>query len=485
MALRSRLAGRGRAATASAFLLLALLFGGGGIPTPMTELVVELGAVVALIAWLWIDRPDDTRAAVAMIAVAVLVVALPLLQLIPLPPGIWQGLPGRETTVAALSLIGEQNSWRPLSLTPSRTASSLLSLGPPILVLLMTAALPARDRWWPVATIAGVGLLSVVVGAGQLASDSSGLLRFYDKSHEGWLIGFQANRNATVDVLLIAMLACAAFARRVLGRTAPANPRSRRARGSDATMRTLGWAGLAIALLMLGVVLTGSRAGIALSLFVLPIVLAILHNGRAVSRRLLAIGAGLLAVVAALGWFALQSVPALRKVVARFDFAGEFRPELWTDTAFAIGQFWPWGGGMGSFIPLLNAAERLEVVDPTKPNRAHNDYLEFVLEAGLPGIVVLIAVAAIAGWCFWRAWRRETLPRIQLLFAGGTAFVIGAHSLADYPLRSLSLACLLACAVGMLAPPRGILQKSARRDGHETDGAERSGRRVRGTGRTR
>jgi O-antigen ligase len=212
---------------------------------------------------------------------------------------------------------------------------------------------------------------------------------------------------------------------------------------------------IADGVMVLGLVMAGSRAGIAL----LPLVLifqylimqpgARIHWGKAGASALVAAG------LSAAAYFALRDNRAIAAIIGRFDFTGEFRPELWRDSLYALGRFWPVGSGQGTFVPVIMAAERLEVVDPTLPNRAHNDYLEFVLEAGLPGAMVLAVLSVIVLYLAWRALRHPPAgSRTQTLFALGTLAVLGLHSLVDYPLRSMALAAVVATAVGLLIPPR-------------------------------
>jgi hypothetical protein len=122
---------------------------------------------------------------------------------------VWQALPGREIERAALDLIGASASWRPLSLSPSRTLASLLSLGPPLALMIMAGGLPFEVRKLLLAGIAGMTVISAVLGAAQLAAGGAAF-RLYEHTHSGWLTGFQANRNAQADVLLIGMVALAA-----------------------------------------------------------------------------------------------------------------------------------------------------------------------------------------------------------------------------------------------------------------------------------
>jgi O-antigen ligase len=159
---------------------------------------------------------------------------------------------------------------------------------------------------------------------------------------------------------------------------------------------------------------------------------------------------------------ALLRLPAVLKVVDRFSVTREARWDLWLDTNYAIHQVWPFGSGVGTIVPMLEAAERLETVDPTRPVRAHNDWLEWVLEGGLPGIFVLALIAVVVGALLIRAWLASREPnvdpvyRAQVIFAGSVLLVEGLHSIVDYPMRSMALAALTAVAVGFLLEPAAM-----------------------------
>lgn len=430
-------------AIAAGFLALAVILGGGGSPNPATELWLEVLAVLAALAWLWLPRtgqklwPQD-RLVWLVAAIALL---LPLAQLVPLPPQIWHGLPGRETQLAALRLVGAGNSWQPLSTSPMRTLASLLSLGPPLLVLALAAAMDARQRRWLIATVAAMALVSALVGALQLA----GGFRLYAASPQMMVLGFQANHNAEADLLLIGILALATLATALPGRWNAIGQRER--------MR---WLAAAALLLVLATVLTASRTGIALIL-VAGLGAAMIVTGDAGRRgpRLLRTIVPAALALAAGGLVLLQSNARVQGVAARFGLADETRPELWKDSLYVIGQYWPFGSGMGTFVPSFIAAEPLEAVDVTVPNRAHNDFLELLIEAGAFGAIALALMVALLAVMAVRAWRQRPEDRAQVLFALFTLLVIALHSLIDYPLRSMALACFAALAVAMLAtPPR-------------------------------
>jgi len=107
------------------------------------------------------------------------------------------------------------------------------------------------------------------------------------------------------------------------------------------------------------------------------------------------------------------------------------------------------------FVPAILGGERLEVVRPTLPNRAHNDYLELAVEAGVFGLAALAAIAALLVAAARRMLRAAAADGTALpVFAIAALGTLALHSLVDYPLRSMALACIGGVCVGMLLPPR-------------------------------
>ncbi|GAA4777572.1 O-antigen ligase family protein [Novosphingobium ginsenosidimutans] len=422
------------------YVLAQLTLGGGGTPAPLMELACQLLAAVALICWVALRGPDHLRDSTPLWWVIGLVAIVPALQLIPLPPALWQALPGRDLLRESLALVGAEQSWWPLSVAPQRTLDGLLALLPPLLALAMAASLSSDGRQLLLKAIAGFALLSVAVGAAQLASAGKGALAFYVGSDPGVLGGFQANRNAQVDVLLIGLTALIGAWYEQAGR-------------SRAMLATVG----ALALvLLLGAFLTGSRTGIALIPFALAwclfLVRAELSSQTSLFRlRNLALAGAIGMGLAAAAW---QTRP-VQQVLLRFGFNGEYRPDIWRDTLFAIEQYWPIGSGVGTFTRVIGPAERLEAIGPVLPNRAHSEYLELLLEGGLPLALAWAAAAALVALALARALRAAGgAARAQAAFSAGTLTVVSLHSLVDYPFRSMALASLVGVAAAfVLVPP--------------------------------
>lgn len=442
-------ASRRRTHIAAALLALAVVLGGGGSPNPVTEMILQLSAVALAACWLiyappasWHDAPPHYVATRRiMVAMALMMVALPAIQLVPLPPSFWQALPGRAAESATLTLVGAQDTWMPLSLSPPRTWAALLALGPPIIMMAMVSRLPHNGRRILLAVVIIMAIATALLGMAQVATGNAAFYP-YTHTHRGWVTGFQANRNHAADVLIIGLIALVAWLH-PLRRLSPA-----------------GWlmAGIAGLLLIMAAIFTGSRMGIALLVGMLGVMLmmaAPTYLHRFGKRATLALGAAGMAALALIA--AVSPHTMLARVWARFAVRPEIRLELWSDALHAMAQYWPAGAGMGAAAPALIAAERLEAVHAAWPNRAHNDYLELALEAGLPGIIALGAMVVMILFMARKAWHTPGAPHGQIFFALATLGVIALHSIVDYPLRTMSIACLAGMAAGFLVPPCPLL----------------------------
>lgn len=438
---QSSMAQRGRLLCAIILVGAAVMLGGGGSPAPLPEMALEIVAAALFATWVCCSPPRIVSLTPLGWTILAALLGLPLLQLIPLPPIVWHAFPGRQIEQAALNLIGQQGSWRPISVSPARTLASLLAAIVPAIMFVMVSMLGRNGRTAAVGAVAGASLLGLMVGAAQMAGGEGGYFRFYVPD-ANYLSGFQANHNSTADVLLIGMVAFVAVVRDWAER-----------RNTVRMAPLLGIVAVFTILFSIGVVLTASRTGIAL----LPIgwiaVAAICKPWLKFSRK-----SASLTVVAAAAFFALAgaflfSSGAVWRVAGRFHFENEFRPELWRDAWFVARQYFPIGAGVGTLVPVFIAIERLEVVDATAPNRAHNEFLEMLVESGAFGIVIWTVIGLFLVRRAAKLLRAPgELTVAQIYFAVAAVAVIALHSQVDYPLRSMSLATLAALAIGLLMP---------------------------------
>lgn len=140
-------------------------------------------------------------------------------------------------------------------------------------------------------------------------------------------------------------------------------------------------------------------------------------------------------------------------------------------TVEAIKGSFPAGTGLGSFPQVYRTYEDPAAIGSELVNHAHNDYLEFVLELGLPGLVLILA------FIFWWAWRMIGIWRSNFEGAGlGRAgsvlvLVVVLHSMVDYPIRTSAIAALVAVGCALMIPANAGARRTTRGipEGEPTD----------------
>lgn len=119
-----------------------------------------------------------------------------VLHLVPLPPQLWTGLPGRDAVVQGYASFGSALPWLPLSMTPYATLATALTLLVPVAMLLWILRLGLQDeRLIAGALIVGT-VLGILLGAMQSVGGSgpNAWWYLYDFTNSG-AVGLFANAN--------------------------------------------------------------------------------------------------------------------------------------------------------------------------------------------------------------------------------------------------------------------------------------------------
>jgi len=432
----------------------ALLLGGGTAAGLGSDAVVQLISLALLlsvgITGLKIGGPR--RSAPFVIAAAIL--ALPLLQLIPVPPQLWETFPGRGEMVTIYTAIGLGLPWLPASLDPHATLGAALSLLPGIAVFAATTQLQWQGRRTISLIILAIGMVSVFLGLVQLMEGPSSPLRFFPITNPGDSVGFFANRNHYAALLYCSIAMAIAW---LVGLMVD------RRLDQPLAIATLGFVCL---LLVVGLAMARSRAGVFLVALVVTggILMANRIGARAGRRIAIVVGAvlGVAGVVA--GTYGLPGL------LGRFDdgIVDRFRLLISATTARAAEAFLPIGSGFGTFVPIYQRFQTPISLSTSYINHAHNDWLESWLEGGWPA-------AAIAGaFLVWflvvaiKVWRSTDLSPIDQALARAATLAIGAlliHSGVDYPLRTTAMMILFSFCCGLLISPperQALVSRSGR-----------------------
>lgn len=360
-------------------------------------------------------------------------IALVLLQLVPLPPAIWSNLPGRTPAVEGFLLRGEPLPWLPLSLTPTATLDILPVIAVPLGIVAGMLLLGAYRARWCIAALSAGAAVSILLGALQI---SQGGPYLYPHVNVGVATGLFANGNHQATLLLTSIPFLAAL----VGR----ERRGSNARSSAALSRRLIAAG-ALAVVLLGIALNQSLATIGLLAPVLLASAALVIPKAGRGARL--IGGS------ALGLLVLGAALAVFSEAGSNSSSFTSRSEIYGVTLAALRDTFPAGIGLGAFESYYRLYENPALVDSWFINHAHSDPLEWLLETGLPGALLL---AALIGW--WavqalRLWRAEQRDPVALAATIASAAILG-HSLVDYPLRDAAIQAVFALCLAFMADPR-------------------------------
>lgn len=437
------------------FLVIVFLTGGASrIDVSSLIILRPLSVILCAVALLTITR-DQLREGRALLILFAALFGLALLHVVPLPPALWQMLPGRAEIAAIDQLAKIGDVWRPLTLTPANGWHALTSLFAPLAVVLLGLQLGTDDRRRLLPLIIAMAVLSGVLGILQIIGSTDSPLYTYRITSPGWALGLFANRNhgALLLAMLLPMLAVYA-----------ASPD-----GTHDQQGVRRLVAIAIAAVVFPIILvSGSRAGLFLAVLGLATAALIYRrpaDGRPVRRGERRLMAGLVpvaAVAAIVTFAALMIVYSRAKSLDRLldaTAAEETRFDYWVVAVDMLWKYFPFGSGSGSFAEAYQIVEPDTLLNLTYLNRAHNDWLEVAVTFGLPGMIVMVVLLLAFVRRAFRAWSGGGAARRPVQFARLATvllLMIALASIPDYPLRTPIMMCLAAvCGLWLLDPERG------------------------------
>jgi O-antigen ligase len=444
----------------TAFTIVAsLLLGGGTRDGMLSDAVLQLLSIPLLSMTLWRllqTRPEQGR--FGRIAIVVLIALLFCIELIPLPPNVWTLLPGRDSLVESFRAIGRPLPWAPITVAPSMTWSSLLSLIAPLGVFLAASSLSSHQRRRLALLILPVSAASVVLGLLQVAQGEESPLRFFSYTNPTEAVGFFANRNHLSAFLYCSILIAAAWLTDAATNDGSANAKSRFA---DAPFIATISATTLIFVLMTGQAMARSRAGIALTFVALLGALALASVADRQRRAIAFAHKTLLATIVVALAFSFQF--ALFRILARLDsgLMDETRANIARRTLEAALAYFPFGAGSGTFVPVYARFERpADLQISAYVNRAHNDLIEVFLETGVVGVGLMLAFLCWWAWKSWHLWRRSIplRPASDHVYARAATLIVPLlllHSIVDYPLRTTAMITVFSLACALMTSPPG------------------------------
>lgn len=371
------------------------------------------------------------------------------LHLVPLPPSLWMSLPGRELAIEAGAAVADTQPWRPISLVPYRAENAFYAMLVPAAAMILAVQLETEQLRKVLYLFIGFGLACALWGIIQSVGGFSRSLYFYSITSTQSPTGFFANRNHTAALFVLMLPMLALVASRAVG-------------SNKLVIQTVAFAMAGLCLLM--AFATGSRAGLVFAFVALGMAALVWRarpqatSGRRRGKKdLTPYFAALACALGIVGFAVIMSrADALNRLMEP-DQAEQSRLLVWSTIVDFLPGYLPLGSGVGSFVEIFKVHEPGEMLSLNYWNHAHNDWLEWILEGGIPALV-LIAFALVA----FLMRSKSLLTRsysgrldVQLALVGASViFVLGLWSLVDYPLRVPSLACLAAISAVWMATPR-------------------------------
>jgi O-antigen ligase len=446
-----------------ALIALSLLYKGGNRALPL--LLLELGAISLLLAMLinaiaGRSRPIALPRSTWMWIAVALLLAYPLVQLVPLPPSLWASLPGHAEYAAVaerFGAAGAAHAWRGISVVPSETLSGWLALMPPLAAFLGVIQLSTRSAGRLLVVMAIVAGIEALYGLFQVGGSTLDL--FSDEAGErefGIATGTFVNRNhfsALLAMMLPVMMGLLVTTNRA------GFPRNASLRASEShAQRALLFAAATLVLLCL--FFTRSRAGIGTGLVALALAAIVLfraargHAAGSPARWAIAFVLALIGVAVLLA-IAIGVAPVLDTLEPeRLHLGVATRLSTYIGTLSAAIEFLPFGSGLSTFAsvyPRFHLSGGFEHAGVFM-NAAHNEYLQAFMELGLAGIAIcaLLLIGYVTRMAALAS--RESGRRFGVLQLAAGAGLLPAilHSLFDFPLHIPANAIWYAALAGVM-----------------------------------
>lgn len=422
-------------------LLVLAPFGRAGT-TPSLGTVLALGSLALLTLGLW-SAPSTLGKDERLWILAL--IGLPWLYLLPLPANWVAHLPGHALYAEIANLlVTPAPSWQPVSLDPPATLSIALRMLAPAAILVAVRQLSPRDHLFLIWVL--LGIAAFIACWGILQWTPAGRWLDLDGPTQGAAFATYPNRNHAAG-LLVMILPLAVLRVYAL----PSHP------GIPLPWHhRLGW-GLLVLLLVVGLIMTRSRFGVFLGL--IGLLLTSMLGQRALrgwdwqrDRWQVAVVISLALLGSA--FVVLTQTTGGAAVVARWfqeDISQDARWTLWRLTWELAVQFWPLGSGPGTFAAAVLPHQPLSL-GMVQLNHAHQSYLEWLAEGGLPALL-LVTWAAVMLSRQWVRLGKQPHPPYQAAAGLGLGLLL-IHDLAEFNLAIPANQIVAAAVAGLfLAKP--------------------------------
>ncbi|MGQ8365248.1 O-antigen ligase family protein [Glaciecola sp. 1036] len=213
---------------------------------------------------------------------------------------------------------------------------------------------------------------------------------------------------------------------------------------------------ICLAVMVIGLVMSRSRMGntaFFASMAITGLLALVLIRNRSQGLFILVVSMFIIDLLIVSAYFGLERV---KQRLEQTSLDQETRDEIIRE-AMPIVQDFPWfGTGGGSFYSVFPGYQQSNF--SLFYDHAHNDYLQFVIEYGLLGTLILCGITAFALYKSLRAmYKRKNSIFKGVGFASCMAILgMGLHMTVDFPLQGYANACYFVVFIGLAMISNGL-----------------------------
>ncbi len=410
-----------------------------GSNRPWAWACMELICYFLLSGAVWVYRDDlllRLKAYRLPIVLLLIFLAWNLIQFIPMPEGIIHFLAPARVNLQQIVPTAE-TSWLTLSVDPAQTRISFYkSMAYVSLFVSALLLLNQRKRI--------IGLMLCIVAAGTLQAlygaleSLSGITRspIFNLPVTQIATGSFVYKNHYANFLMLCLCVGIGYMVSTLGAKALSGRRAWMRHFINTLFSSKALVRISLAIMVIALVMSRSRMGNSAffaAMTITGVLGLLLIKNRGKSLTVLIISLFIIDIFILSAWFGLDKV---QERLEQTSLTQESRDEVVLDAIEMLPQWGITGAGMGSFYGLFPGYQGTDVV--LFYDQAHNDYLQFALEAGIP---VTLILAGFLGICFWSALRAMATRRKSLMRGMSFACIMAiigmlTHMTVDFPLQA-------------------------------------------------
>jgi O-antigen ligase len=445
-----------------------LAFGG---TEPISFAVVEIVLLGAVLVVLVASKDFEWAGSLRTAAVPLSLIAVVIFQLVPLPAMLVRLL-RPDSPVSGTNLPGSDHHFLSrLSIAPYNTRNHLILLTCCVAVFFF-ARMVAQDRLSRkrvVTWLVALGTFEALYGLVQFLTGWQRIFGYVKKYNLEEATGTYINRNHFAGFLEMVIpfgVALVLYENAKLPRkTVPGrnvNARIKRVLGGRKLSRIGLWL-LAAMVMVAGLFFSLSRMGI-ISAVVSLAAMAAFAGFQRKAGLWVAVGIMACGIILVLWMGAGPVLGRFGTISEEYASVDESRWSLWKDTARLIGGHPLLGSGLGTFPVAFTRVQSTFLGQFV--NHAHNDYLEFASDLGIPMAAVFFGSTGglLARVARKAASSEVSFERAMALGCLGSIAAILLHSLADFnlyiPANALIFSLILGLAASIPAAYSGVLRRA-------------------------